>query len=174
MKKSPLTKLMTFILLAIIWGMPNLDTASAKTQEKHIIGWVETVEILPEHLSLSAKIDTGADHSSLNVINPKEFVKENESWVRFSLPLPDGKTISLQRRIERYARIKRKGLASQKRIVILFDLCLGTRYKKEVPVNLADRTGFKYPMLIGRSFLKETAIVDSSLTFTQSPSCTVQ
>jgi hypothetical protein len=164
----------TFLGLAIILGVPVIGTASTATQEKQIIGWIETVQILPENFSLSAKMDTGADHSSLNVIDPMEFMKGEEKWIRFSIPLKKDKAVTMERPILRFAKIKRKGRASQKRAVVLLDLCVGTMKQKEVPVNLADRTRFKYPMLIGRSFLKGSAIVDVSLTFTQSPSCPVQ
>jgi len=151
-------------------GLP-MSIASADNQEKHIIGWIETVQILPENFQLSAKIDTGADNSSLSITNPREFLKGDEKWIRFSIPIKADETVTLKRPIKRFTRIKNKGAASQKRPVVFFDLCLGTLYKKNVPVNLANRTGFKYPMLIGRTFLKDTAIVDSSLTLSQQPSC---
>ena len=38
-------------------------------------------------------------------------------------------------------------------------------------MNLVDRKGFLYPMLIGRSFLKENIVVDATLTFTREPVC---
>ena len=171
-EQSPISTILLGV--AIILGMPVLGAASPTTQEKQIIGWIETVQIIPENLSLSAKIDTGADHSSLNVIDPMEFMKGEEKWIRFSISLKKDKTVTLERPILRFAKIKRKGKASQKRAVVLLDLCVGTMKKKGVSVNLADRTRFKYPMLIGRSFLKGSAIVDASLTFTQSPSCPVQ
>ena len=36
-----------------------------------------------------------------------------------------------------------------------------------VEVNLADRTGFEYPLLIGRDFLRDVAVVDVSEKYTQ-------
>ncbi len=173
MKIHQAPMLQTIMGLALIWCMPILASNANDTQEKHIIGWIEKVEILPEIFSLSAKIDTGADHSSLNVINPTEFMKGQEKWIRFSIAFEEEETVTLERPIMRFARIKRKGAPGQRRAVVLFNLCVGTLYKKNVPVNLANRTGFKYPMLIGRSFLKGSAIVDSSLTLSQSPSCMV-
>ena len=160
-----------FFGVAIIWWVPTFSTTPPAAQEKHIIGWIETVQILPENLSLPAKIDTGADHSSLNAINQEEFRKGKEKWIRFSIPLENDRAVRLERPILRKARIKRKGATSLKRPVVLFDLCVGTLYKKDVPVNLANRSRFKYPMLIGRSFLKGSALVDSALTLTQQPSC---
>ncbi len=170
----PLSPQTFLIILSMIVSIHTLYPASTGAAEKQIIGWLETVQILPENLSLPAKIDTGADHSSINVINQKEFRKGKEKWIRFSVPIENDQAIRIERRILRTARIKRKGVPPQRRAVVLFDLCVGAIYKQEVPVNLADRRTFKYPMLIGRSFLKETAIVDASVTFSQSPSCPLQ
>ncbi len=169
---SPILKM--FLGLILIVSIPIQAKASNEIPSKHIIGWIEKVKILPEDISVLAKIDTGADHSSLNVINPIEFMKGEEKWIRFSIPVKKDETVTVERPIIRFARIKRKKAPGLKRPVILFNLCIGTLYKENVPVNLADRSGFKYHMLIGRSFLKGAAIVDSSLTLTQSPSCTVQ
>ncbi len=163
-----------FTVLILIWSVQGIWATSAYTAEQHILGWIETVQILPENLSLPAKIDTGADNSSLNAINQKEFRKGKEKWIRFSIPLKKNEAIRLERPVLRMTRIKRKGAPSQKRAVVLFDLCVGSIYKQEVPVNLTDRSRFKFPMLIGRSFLKSTALVDSSLSFSQEPSCPLQ
>ncbi len=151
----------------------SIGIASDDNPEKITIGWIETVQILPENFQLSAKIDTGADNSSLSITDPTEFHKEEEPWIRFTIPLREDQTVTLERRIQRFVRIKRQGAAGIKRAVVLLDLCVGTLFKKDVPVNLADRTRFKYPMLIGRSFLKGSAIVDADLTLTQPPACSV-
>ena len=163
--------LIVLISLTIFCAQPPHVFASTDAREKHIIGWIEEVMILPEDVSLPAKIDTGADHSSLNAIHSIEFMKDNEKWIRFSISLKGNETQTLEKRIVRFTRIKRKGAPGQKRPVVLFNLCVGTLYKTNVPVNLADRSKYKYPMLIGRSFLKGSAVVDANLTFTQSPSC---
>ena len=148
-----------------------MGAAATDREGKSIFGWIETVQIIPENVSLAAKIDTGADNSSLNATNIIEFMKEEEQWIRFSIQMKKNEAMTLERPLERYTRIKRKSGTSLKRAVVLLDLCIGTLLKKDTPVNLADRTGFKYPMLIGRSFLKGSAIVDSALTLTQEPAC---
>ncbi len=164
------------LAIVLICGPLSKNTHPEVQREKTTVGWIEMVEILPEHLSLPAKIDTGADNSSLNVSNAEEFMKGDKEWIRFSIETDgseegEDEKITFERPIVRYAYIKRKGASRQKRAVVLFDLCLGNIYKQNVPVNLADRTGFKYPMLIGRTFLKGAALVDSELTHTQPPSC---
>jgi hypothetical protein len=44
---------------------------------------------------------------------------------------------------------------------------------KEVEVNLEDRSKFNYQLLIGRSYLKNSFLVDASATFTLKPNCHV-
>ena len=51
-------------------------------------------------------------------------------------------------------------------------ICLGNVYK-EVEVNLEDRSKFNYQLLIGRSYLKNSFLVDASATFTLKPNCQV-
>jgi hypothetical protein len=47
---------------------------------------------------------------------------------------------------------------------------LGDFYR-EAEVNLVDRSGFNYQMLIGRSFLAGNLIVDPSIKYTTKPIC---
>ena len=139
--------------------------------DKLMVGWVEKIRILPENIIVNAKIDTGADNSSLNVEALTEFLRENQRWVRFTIRYQDGGSIAMEKPVHRNAKIRQKGAPRQERPVILMDLCLGKIFKTEVPVNLANRKGFKYPMLIGRSFLEGLAVVDSSLTYIHEPRC---
>ena len=46
------------------------------------------------------------------------------------------------------------------------DLVMGEMTKR-VNVNLADREGFEFPLLIGRDFLSGLVIVDVALSYTQ-------
>jgi len=150
--------------------VPELQQASA-TEDKHVIGWVEKVTLLPENINVHAKIDTGADHSSLNVEEKTEFIRRGEQWVRFSFIARLDTTVTLTRKIYRYTKVKQKAGASQRRPVVLLDLCGGGIVKHDMQVNLADRTNFTYDMLIGRSFLSNTFIVDPSIKYSANPAC---
>ena len=136
-----------------------------------VVGWVEKVQILPENILLHAKIDTGADTSSLNVSDLSEIVRKSERWVTFTVTTREGQSMTLKKPIHRYAKIKRKGAKPQRRPVVKFDLCLGNVFIRKTLVNLADRKNFKYNMLIGRSFLKGHAVVDSEQTYKHEPNC---
>ena len=137
------------------------------SDEKQVIGWVEKVQLLPGKITVHAKIDTGADHSSLNVDELTEFIRHGERWVRFSVPSQLTDEITIERAVYRYARVKQKGAAPQKRPVVLLGVCLAGISNPDVEVNLVNRKNFTYPMLIGRSFLTGHFIVDSSVTFTR-------
>jgi hypothetical protein len=141
-------------------------------QGKQVVGWLEKVRIYPGNLVIIAKLDTGAKNSSLNVSHVTVFERDGEQWVRFDVKSRYGKTVTIERKVERVMKIKRHGAKPEKRFAIRLGVCLGDSYK-EVEVNLADRSGFLYQMLIGRSFLAGSFVVDSSAKYTTKPNCRV-
>ena len=147
------------------------NTSDMDEDRKPTVGWIEKIQILPENILVHAKIDTGADTSSLNVSELSEFDREGKHWVSFTVTTQESQRIRLEKQVVRYVKIKRKGAESLRRPVVTFDLCLGSILHTHSQVNLADRKNFKYNMLIGRSFLKGRALVDSSLTYSQNPEC---
>ena len=138
--------------------------------EKLIVGWVETVSIYPGNLKIKAKVDTGAKNSSLNAKNLEQFKRDGETWVRFDLRNFKNRVQAYEAQVVRTAKIKQLGQEADSRLVIKLGICIGNIYK-EVEVNLEDRSGFNYQMLIGRSFLKGSFIVDPGISFTIKPNC---
>lgn len=143
---------------------------SSGVEAKQLVGWVENVRIHPGDILVRAKLDTGAKTSSLNCECQQMFSRDGEQWVRFTLTNYKGKSVELERKIHRVARIKRHEGGPQERIVVMLGICLGEIYK-EAEVNLIDRTGFNYQLLVGRSFLKDDFVVDPSSTYTVTPRC---
>ncbi|MCW9013162.1 MAG: RimK/LysX family protein [Gammaproteobacteria bacterium] len=144
--------------------------ASAENTPLTTIGWIESVKILPEGLELEAKIDTGADNSSLDITDWQKLNRDGNPWIRFTVINNSGHTQVFERPLERYTRIKRKGTEPLKRPVVNMLICIGNQ-QFLTPVNLAKRKNFKYRMLIGRSFLKQRFLVDSASKLTTSPNC---
>jgi hypothetical protein len=139
---------------------------------KVLVGWIEKVRIYPGDLVIYAKLDTGAKNSSLNASHVTVFERGGEQWLRFDVTSRYGKTVTIERKVRRVVKIKRHGAKPEKRFVIRMGVCLGNSYK-EVEVNLAERSDFLYQMLIGRSFLAGSFIVDSSAKYTTKPNCSV-
>ena len=156
--------LLAGLLGALVMALP------AAAGEKTVMGWIEKVRIYPGNFIVHAKLDSGAEYCSLDAANLTEFDRNGEPWVRFDLTERDGQKITIERPLLRTATIKRHYLKSQKRPVIKLGVCLGNIYK-ETEVNLVNRTGFQYRMLIGRKFMEGAVIIDPSAKYTVEPEC---
>lgn len=154
------------ISLCILLTIPVWSWAA----QKQVIGWVENVAIINHGIAIDAKIDTGADNSSLDAGDWKAFLKEGEDWIRFTLKNNSGDSVLVEAPLLRFTEIKRKRAEPVTRPVVQLEICLaGKRY--EIPVNLSERANFKYRMLVGRTALEGIFLVDSELTYTKTVSC---
>jgi hypothetical protein len=158
------------LLLCCIILTSFLSDARASGQGKMVMGWLEKARIFPGNFLLRAKLDTGAKTCSLTALSRSEFTRNGEQWVRFEVKDKYAAKIAIERKVLRTVSVKRLGQELQKRPVVLLGICLGYIYK-EIEVSLVDRTGFNYPMLLGRNFLGGNFLVDPSAKFTVPPSC---
>lgn len=158
----------TTILLAALLAWPPASAAVAA--ERRTIGYLETVRIYPGEVTLRAKIDSGAATSSIDVGEIEELDVGGEPWVRFRLADAAGKGMVVERPLVRLANIRRSGTQTQTRYVINIGICLAGFYK-EAQVNLNDRSGMNYRMLIGRRFLEDKFVIDTSVKYLTKPEC---
>ena len=147
-------------------------SSPARAGEKDIFGWVEHVLVGESRLDLMAKLDTGADTSSMHASKIRRYrSSDRKLWVEFRLTDESSdRTIRFKKRLVRYAYIKEHEGPSQKRPVVNLTICLGD-HEKEIEVSLVDRSGFQYPVLLGRNALQGHVVVDPELQFTAKPSC---
>ena len=160
---------LTAVLLAVALTGPAMaqDLFPGKT----VFGWVEHAFLEGPELELRAKLDTGAKTSSLSAVDIERFERDGEEWVRFDIPIPESdRQIELERPVYRNVLIKDRDGSSNRRPVVRLVTCLGP-HKVEAQYSLADRTGFHYPILIGRRVLKDVGLVDASGTFLADPVC---
>lgn len=144
--------------------------AGARAEQLPFIGWVEPVAVADGALVLDAKIDTGADVSSMDVDEIRIERRGAEEWAVFTVRPKRGGVVHLEQRVERYARVKRVAGGAQRRPVVRMALCIGS-VRAISEVNLVDRKSMRYEMLVGRSFLRGRFIVDPALRRTTMPSC---
>jgi hypothetical protein len=91
--------------------------------------------------------------------------------ITFKLTSKGGKEIVLTEKVVRWVSIRRRGGGSIVRPVVMLDLCIAGRVVRG-EVNLADRSGFNYPLLIGRNMLKKAAIsIDAREIFAEKRAC---
>jgi hypothetical protein len=135
-----------------------------------VVGWIEKACIQPHQLILRAKVDTGAVTCSLHAPDLTEFERDGEKWVKMTVVDGSGKRTVMEHKIIGMRKIKRHFGQSQDRPVILLTICVGN-IQKTAEVNLVDRTGFEYPLLIGRNFMEGCMIVNPSAKYTIEPRC---
>lgn len=135
------------------------------------VGWIERVRVGAEGLVVQAKLDTGADVSSLHATSIRVSRRADGNWVSFDVTAEDRRVVHFERRVERIARVRRASGGVQERPVVLLGICLGPVYKV-AEVNLTDRGAFTMPLLVGRNFLAAGEfLIDSRHIDTIEPSC---
>jgi hypothetical protein len=138
---------------------------------KRLLGWVERALITGAGISVKAKLDSGARTSSLDARNIERFSREGTAMVRFEFINPgDGRRILIERPVVRNVRIREHGGSYQRRPVVEVWLCVGD-VARFVEVTLVDRSGFIYPLLIGRKAMAGAIVIDPEETFTSIPTC---
>lgn len=136
-----------------------------------VVGWIENVTLGVQRVPIKAKLDTGATISSLHAINLRRFARDSGEWLAFDVAGEDGKTTHFERKLVRIISIKQHGGGPpEKRPTVIIGVCLGNIYRL-TEVSLADRTGFDYRFLVGRSFLNGFFAADSARIYTVEPRC---
>ncbi len=162
---------LTFMFLLGCESLPTDDSAKTPvdcpplSNSVATLGEVEWVTINPQGIRQKARVDTGAQTTSVGVLNPRRFERDGERWVAFTIKDRDsGKETVIKRPIKRIAKIKRHNAESVERLVVELMLSMGS-ISEETEVSLADREKFEFPVLIGRNFLEGAAVVDVSRKF---------
>mgnify|MGYP006096840307 FL=1 len=141
--------------------LPPMATTAGK-MHLPIIGAVEWAKIGPSGLMLEARIDTGAETTSIHAKDIQLIEKDGRRYVRFVLIDTDkGDELQQELRLRRRVLIKHNEGPYDRRYVVRMWVTLG-KTRSRIDVNLSDRSDFKYPMLIGRNFLTDSMIVDVS------------
>ena len=127
-----------------------------------VIGAVEPVYVLPMKAPLAARIDTGAETSSIDVANLKSFERDGEKWVSFNvINRETGEKHHFEKEVVRQTSITRINV-HEKRQVVMLNIKLGNEIIS-AEFSLANREKFEYQVLIGRNVLTGRAIVDTAL-----------
>ena len=159
------------IISHTVWG----DNKILQPESRLILGWVEFVRLEPWGMKMRARIDTGANTSSMSARDIHQFKKGNEDWVKFVLDfkMDKGKpnrSVEIERPITHLVKIKQHQGISQERPVINMDICIANQVHN-IEFNLVDRRGLNYPVLLGRKALENLALVDPSHTFLEKADC---
>ena len=150
----------------------SISAARKSSQKRTIVGFTESAQILPRDIVSRAKVDTGARTSSLHAQDIIPFTRNGRLWVRFHITNRENRTQMFERPVVRHVRIKDLTGPSLSRPVIMLGICVADVFRV-TEVNLSNRTGFNFPLLIGRRFMRQAIMVDPGRQFTRAPRCDI-
>lgn len=141
----------------------NRAPASIDTK---LIGNLENVSFGEnKDLHFQAKIDTGAESSSIHALNIKTFTKHENGkdvlYVRFVTMDEQFKERTFERPVVKVGEVK-SALGTSQRYFIREKIWIGDEFHY-VNVNLADRSRLKRKFLVGKNILDEGYLINTSL-----------
>lgn len=148
--------------------VPVAVAATAGELGLPVIGAVEWASVEPGNLRMEARIDTGAETTSIHAENITLVERDGKRYVRFDLLDTESQLVPMEVRLRRRVLIKQHTGEPERRYVVRMWVTLGET-RSRIDVTLSDREDFEYPLLIGRNFLVDAMVVDVSRQHTLAP-----
>lgn len=141
---------------------------SKRKKLKLILGWREIISI-PELgiKEIKAKVDTGARTSALHVSNLKIYKRGQTQFADFTVHPKQHSSkpeIHNRHKISSFRVVKSSNGISSKRPVIKANVMIGLE-KKEIEITLVNRDLMGFRILLGRTALRNSCIVDPSKSY---------
>ncbi len=143
------------------------EPRSVSVNGKETIGAIEWIYMDPPGRHYRARVDSGAETSSLSAKDVTEFERDGEDWVRFLFDHDRREdAVSIELPIVRTALIRQVASErAERRVVVEMDIRLGNRLQT-TEFTLTDRSRMTYPVLLGRAFLMDLYIIDVAESYT--------
>lgn len=142
--------------------VPTRVPATAGELGLTVIGAVEWATLEPPGLRLEARIDTGTETTSIHAENVRQLEKDGKRYVQFELVDPaSGEIHPVDAELVRRINVKKGESLIERRYVVRLWVAMGEE-RSLIEVSLSNRPDFEYPLVIGRNFLTDVAIVDVS------------
>jgi hypothetical protein len=137
-------------------------------EQKRVIGWREWVQ-LPDLgvVEMKAKVDTGADNSSLHAFNVERIERNGAEYVRFEIhPKQRSKkpTIHCEAPLVMEKKVKNPGGRTELRPVIRTRVVVAGE-ELEALVNLTSRDEMGFRMLLGRRAVRSRFVIDPGRSY---------
>lgn len=128
---------------------------------KVIVGEVEKFYLAGPGLVYTARIDSGAETSSIHAKNITRFERDGSNWVRFDVPVPDtDRFVTLEREVARRVKvIQASADEAERRVVVELQFAIGD-HQQVAEFTLADRDNLDHEVLIGRNVLRDVMLID--------------
>ncbi len=127
-----------------------------------VVGAVEWATLEPPGVRLEARVDTGLEVTSVQVANLQELEKDGTRHVIFDLTDPvSGEVFPVETEVVRRISVKRGDSVVEYRYIVRLWVTVGDE-RSLIDINLDRRASSDYPLILGRNFLTDVAIVDVS------------
>ena len=141
---------------------------SEPSHSNTLAGWREWVQLPDVGVPwIKAKLDTGAQTSSIHAYDVEAFDRDGTAWVGFRIrpwQRSDADEVEVERPVHDVRRVRSSSGHVQERFVVLMPLVLvGFEVTAEVTLSNRDAMGFR--RLIGREALSRGFVVDSARSF---------
>jgi hypothetical protein len=142
----------SFISIVFIVTLINFNK-----QDKNVLGISEIAELQSTGIKYDAKVDSGAETSSLHATNIKVFQNDMVSFITEN---EKGQSITLTKHIE-FKKVIKSASGQKERIFIKEIIRIGNN-TYQIFINLADRTNLSKKMLIGKDIIKQGFLIDAN------------
>ena len=140
--------------------------------ERIFLGWREWVALPGLGLPwVRAKVDSGARSCALHVDAHWRFIEGGAPWVGFRVAPGTGVPIESIAPVLEEREVTDSGGHRSRRVFLRTTMRLAGM-EREIDINLSDRRGMRFPMLLGRTAMAGEYMVDPSRSFLHGgPSC---
>ena len=142
------------------------------SDEFKVIGHTEKIVFGKKRLTFEAKVDSGADTSSLHATNIRPFTKvirnsggemKNILYVRFTTVDDRGKESHLEKLVSRIDQVRSASGVHQR--YFFTEKVWIHQQEFEVEVNLADRSQLSKKFLVGKNLINQGYLIDASQSY---------
>lgn len=148
---------------------PSADASSgtaARLKGKLIVGEVERIYLAAAEQIYTARIDSGAETSSIDARNITRFERDGSNWVRFDVPVSGSdELITLEKEVSRRVKVIQASAEDpERRVVVELQFAIGD-HQQVAEFSLTDRDDLSYEVLIGRNVLRDVMLIDVGQEF---------
>jgi len=141
---------------------------SEPTHSNTLSGWREWVQLTDVGVPwIKAKLDTGAQTSSIHAYDVEAFDRDGAAWVRFRIrpwQRSDADEVAVECPVLDVRRVRSSSGHVEERFVVSMRLVL-VGHEVDAEVTLTNRDAMGFRMLIGREALSRGFVVDSARSF---------
>ncbi len=149
---------------------------ASQLKGKLIVGEVEKFFLTAAETVYNARIDSGAETSSIDARNIVRFERDGSNWVRFDVPVPNDKEpgdkepgseelLTLEKEVSRRVKILQSNVDdSERRVVVELQFVIGN-HTQVAEFTLTDRSHLTHQVLIGRNVLRDVMLIDVGKEF---------